>query len=212
LLFNLLETRNVNEAAKAKTDSPSPRVQRRQERTRQSILDAATERFSKKSVGTVSVEEIIEAADVSRGTFYKLFKHKEEVLSEILRPLIELYGAKLAAIESTDPWEIIDQIIDVYIQVWRAAPAAFSLSQKDPGESFRLLEESHRPVMTHMRRLFKLIEPHGILRADQPDESVALMARSAVVILRTFDGNPEWEQLFTTSMRGLLLKKERPSN
>ena len=111
-------------AAKDKTDSPSPRVQRRQERTRQSIIDAATERFAEKSIGTVSVEEIIEAADVSRGTFYKLFKSKEEVLSEILQPMMELYGAKLAAIDSTDPREIIDQIIDVYVQVWRGAPTA----------------------------------------------------------------------------------------
>lgn len=197
-------------AAKDKTDSPSPRVQRRQERTRQSIIDAATERFAEKSIGTVSVEEIIEAADVSRGTFYKLFKSKEEVLSEILQPMMELYGAKLAAIDSTDPREIIDQIIDVYVQVWRGAPTAFSLSQKDPSEYFHLLEKSHRPVMTHMRRLFKLVEPHGILRADQAESAVALMARSAVVILRTFDGNPDWERLFSTSMRGLLLNEEQP--
>ncbi len=193
-------------------DRPSPRVQRRLQRTRQSVIAAATEQFSRKSFGTVSVEQITEAADISRGTFYKLFKDKEEVLGEILRPLMELYGSELANIDSADPWEIIDRVIDVYIRIWRDAPTAFSLSQKDSTGIFHLIEEAHRPAMAHMYRLFKQIEAHDILRAKRAEEAMALTARSAVIVLRVYDGEPDWERLFRESMRGLLLKHERPDS
>jgi len=195
---------------KDNSDNPSPRVQRRQQRTRQAILDVATEQFASKSYATVSVEQIIEAADISRGTFYRLFKDKQEVLAEILRPLMEMYGSELAGIDTTDPREVIDRVIDVYIRIWREAPTAFSLSQKDSVGFFHLIENSHRPAMIQMQRLFKLVEPHDILRADKAEDALALMARSAVVVLRVYDGHPEWERLFADSMRGLLLKNSRP--
>jgi len=196
---------------KEPSDSASPRVLRRQQRTRQSIIDIATEQFANKSYATVSVEEIIEAADVSRGTFYRLFKDKQAVLAEILNPLMEMYGSELADIGTTNPREIIDRIIDVYIRIWREAPTAFSLSQKDSIGFFHLIENSHRPAMIQMQRLFKLIESHDILRADKAEDALALMARSAVVVLRVYDGHPEWERLFAESMRGLLLKTNRPA-
>ena len=199
-------------ASTASKKSASPRVLRRQERTRQSIIDAATEQFAQKSYETVSVEQIIKVADISRGTFYKLFKDKEEVLGEILLPLMELYSSELAGIDSEDPWEIIDRVIDVYIRIWRNAPTAFSLSQKDSSGVFQLIEKSHRPTITHMYRLFKLVEPHDILRSEKSEDALALMARSAVVVLRVYDGHPEWERLFSESMRGLLLKRNRPNN
>jgi AcrR family transcriptional regulator len=196
---------------KEQSDSVSPRVLRRQQRTRQAIIDVATEQFASKSYATVSVEEIIEAADISRGTFYRLFKDKQQVLAEILGPLMEMYGSELTDIDTADPWDIIDRVIDVYIHIWREAPTAFSLSQKDSIGFFHLIENSHRPAMTQMQRLFKLVEPHDILRADKADDALALMARSAVVILRVYDGHPEWERLFAESMRGLLLKQSRPA-
>ncbi len=193
-------------------ETASPRIRRRQARTREAILSAATARFAEKSVAQVSVEEIIEAADVSRGTFYKLFQHKEAVLSAILRPLIEAQGEKLSRIDGHDPWAIINEILNVYIEIWRDAPAAFSLVQREAAQYFHLLETAHGPVVTHMRRLFRQIEPSGLLRAGSAEDSVVLMARSAVVILRVFADKPDWEERFISSMHGLLLNETQPDN
>ncbi len=190
------------------SETPSPRILRRQERTRQAILAAATECFNNKSVATVSVEEITAAADISRGTFYKLFPHKEEVFLQIARPMLKLYSTELARIECTGPREVFDRILGVYIRVWRELPEAFSLASKESRNVFHLLEDTHRPAMHHMRRLFAYIERHGILRAERADFAVALLARSAVVVLRTFDHDPEWEALFRDSMSGFLLKDQ----
>lgn len=187
------------------TGTPSPRIRRRQKRTRQAILEAAIERFAARGIVPVSIEEIIESADVSRGTFYKLFKSKEDVLSQILTPMMNWYGRQLAEIDSDDPQEVLDRVFDVYIQIWREAPEAFSLASLESKSYFHLLEESHRPVMDNMRRLFRVIERHGILRAGKAEYAVALLARSAVVVLRVFDKDPDWERLFRTTMRGYLL-------
>lgn len=192
----------------ATTETPSPRILRRRERTRQAILAAAADCFNRKSVATVSVEEITAAVDISRGTFYKLFPHKEEVFLQIARPMLELYSAELARIECTAPREVFDRILDVYIRVWREMPDAFSLASKESRNVFHLLEDLHRPAMQHMRRLFAFIERHGILRVGRADYAVGLLARSAVVGLRTFDHDPEWESLFRDSMTGFLLKDQ----
>jgi len=192
-------------------ETASPRILRRQERTRQTILSVAAECFLNKSIATVSVEEIIAAADISRGTFYKLFRHKEDVFTQIARPMMESFGANLSDIDSTDPWGIFDRIIDVYIQHWRENPQAFSLASREGPGIFHLLEESHRPAVEHLRRLFGVIEPHGILRAEKAEYAVALMARSAITVLRTLDRAPDWEHLFRESMHGFLLK-DKPAN
>ncbi len=191
----------------ANSETPSPRIRRRQERTRKTILEAATQCFSDKSVTSVSVEEIIEAADVSRGTFYKLFKHKEEVFAQIVQPMLKKYGTQLAAIDSTDPREVFDQIIEVYIEIWRENPDAFFLASQEASRIFHFLEDSHRPVMQHMRNLFNVIEPHGILRTGKAEYAVALLARSAVIILHTLRQDPDWENLFRDSMKGFLLRE-----
>jgi len=190
------------------TETPSPRILRRQERTRQAILAAATECFANKRVATDSAEEAATADDISRGTFYKLFPHKEEVFLQIARPMLKLYSTELARIECTGPREVFDRILGVYVRVWRELPEAFSLASKESRNVFHLLEETHRPAMHHMRRLFAYIERHGILRVEKADYAVALLARSAVVVLRTFDHDPEWESLFRDSMSGLLLKDQ----
>ncbi|MFW9965470.1 MAG: TetR/AcrR family transcriptional regulator [Candidatus Sifarchaeia archaeon] len=52
---------------------------RKKEKTRQAILAAAEEFFSKKPMNEVSLEEIAEAAFVSRTTLYNYFKNKDAI-------------------------------------------------------------------------------------------------------------------------------------
>lgn len=58
------------------------------------ILDAATEVFSAKGYRVASVVDIIEAADIARGTFYRHFGSKKDVFLE----LIEFYFAEFEGV------------------------------------------------------------------------------------------------------------------
>ncbi len=54
--------------------------ERKHERTRQAILSAATELFSKQGYAQTTITEIAEAAEVGRRTFFSYFPTKENLI------------------------------------------------------------------------------------------------------------------------------------
>lgn len=66
-------------------DAPlATRTERRAQKTKRKLLNAALHLFSTHSVDTTSVEEITDRADVGKGTFYRHFSSKEDLLAELL--------------------------------------------------------------------------------------------------------------------------------
>lgn len=65
------------------------RAQRRAGRTRQRLLNAALEMFSDKGVDATTIEEITERADVGKGTFYRHFANKNEVMLALVEDAVD---------------------------------------------------------------------------------------------------------------------------
>jgi len=61
---------------------PRSRRTRKKERTRAQIYDAAMQLFLARGYDAVTIDEICEAADVARGTFFLHFPAKDALLSE----------------------------------------------------------------------------------------------------------------------------------
>ena len=57
------------------------RRERRREETRECIFRAALKLFAERGVFATTVEDITEAADVGKGTFFNYFPSKEHVLA-----------------------------------------------------------------------------------------------------------------------------------
>lgn len=57
------------------------RRERRKKETRQQIFQAAMKLFERKGIFSTTVEEITDAADVGKGTFFNYFPSKEAILS-----------------------------------------------------------------------------------------------------------------------------------
>ena len=66
----------------AGTEAPQGRRLRKKERTRRAIYDAALALFAERGFEDVTVEQICEAADVARGTFFLHFPTKAGLIFE----------------------------------------------------------------------------------------------------------------------------------
>lgn len=62
---------------------------------RDELMDAAESLFLKKGFAATSVSEIVEAADVAKGTFYLYFKTKDDVLDALRTRFVEGFCEKV---------------------------------------------------------------------------------------------------------------------
>src|ERR687893_2956576 len=78
--------------------TPQEKSDRRSRRSRRLIVDALLALMQEKRYDRITVQEIIDRADVGRSTFYAQFRNKEDVLvSEIERVLGLLHEERRAS-------------------------------------------------------------------------------------------------------------------
>jgi len=94
---------------------PTPRWRRRPQDRPDEILRAAIEVFAERGLAGARVEDIAEAAGVSKGTVYQYFTGKEELFKEAVRRQVRRTLEGLAAAASPgDPAERLDRFVTAY--------------------------------------------------------------------------------------------------
>lgn len=109
-----------------------PRARRRSRRSgterespgagsRMRILDGAMLAFGERGYTDTRVEDILQAAGVSRPTFYKFFANRDEVFDAIAesQAFSVIQAMKGAIALASDPLERLDRSIDAYLR-WRS--------------------------------------------------------------------------------------------
>jgi AcrR family transcriptional regulator len=93
--------------------------ERRRQRTREALLDAAATVFTKRGFHAASLDEIAETAGYTRGAIYKHFADKEDLLHEVCVRLNERAFAEFDEVPGIDqPWS--DLQLGEVIKHWRA--------------------------------------------------------------------------------------------
>lgn len=85
-------------------NTESGRRERKKNKTRQTIVDAALALFQKQGFETITMEQIAEEADIAKGTLYNHFSSKEAIIGEYMHNVIRDNEGQLERIinECTD--------------------------------------------------------------------------------------------------------------
>jgi AcrR family transcriptional regulator len=171
-----------------------------------SLLAAGARQFASRGVGTVSVEELIAEADISRATFYGLFSSKYSLLESILNPIFEEATAAVRCLEPRTPAEAVDGLIDVYLDLWSNHRDGLLLIPTIGQDTFRHYETQHRALNDALLALLTAAERADLLRNGSAQYSLKVIARTAIPLLRVYDGHPAAAALFRDALRGLLIR------
>jgi AcrR family transcriptional regulator len=184
----------------------SARIARRRERTRAALLAAGARQFASRGIAPVSVAEVIAEADVSRATFYGHFSSKISLLEGILNPIFDEATRAVRALCATPASEAIDGLVGVYWSLWTAHRDGLLLIPLVDTETFRHFERQHRALQEALLELLLGLERADLLRNGSAQYSLKVIARTAVQLLRVYDGHPAASALFRDALRGLLLR------
>jgi AcrR family transcriptional regulator len=174
---------------------------------KQSLLAAAARQFASRGIGTVSVEQLIAEADVSRATFYGFFSSKYSLLEHILNPVFERATAAVRALSDRSAAEAIDGLIDVYLELWRDHRDGLLLIPVVDPKTFRHFERQHRALNDALLDVLRAAERADILRNGSAQYSLKVIARTAIPLLRVYDDHPAAPSMFRDALRGLLVRK-----
>lgn len=172
----------------AKPTTTRPRARPADSARRREILEAATEVFAEKGVVAATVRDIGDRAGILSGSLYHHFSSKEEMISEILVPVVrsqvEAFDAIVA--DTDDPDQILRQLIAGAVAQTASNPHAARILRNDT-HHFRDMPglddvvRQQRAVMSRWTAAVKDGIAAGIFRADA-DPAIVTRSIADVVL------------------------------
>ncbi len=186
--------------------STSQKILKRRDRMRQRLVEVAIEKFAARGPDAVSIDDLVEEAEIAKKTFYTFFSSKEDLLSDIVRPVFERGIEELSSLKTDSAQKTAQGVADVYLTLWEEYPQALAIAMKLDMKYFFLIEEVHTKFSKALRKRLKAFEDSGELRNGNAIYSSRILARSAILFLEVYSEDESLDQLFRTTVEGLLLK------
>ena len=185
---HLRVTRPSKPARSARPDASRPRSNRRERRSaeiRERLFRAALALFGKKGFAETTVEDITEAADVGKGTFFNYFPSKDHILlafgemqlgkleaaveearrsGEPMPQFLRALGARMTEEPTRNP-EIIRALLQAYLSTTPVRAAMLDLQKR--------VQELHT-------QMIRLGQEQGEIRNDFPAEEIAYVFRQTI--------------------------------
>ncbi len=143
-----------------------PLRERKQARCRLALLNAAVDRMREKALADITVEELCQAAEISKGTFFRYFARKVDLIFYYIRLWsIEVTWRERQATGGTSSLSLIEAFFEWTAAVYEDHPRIFSemiaLRAFEPQEFARIAENDITMVST-AERLLRFPECEGI--------------------------------------------------
>ncbi|TDX51159.1 TetR/AcrR family transcriptional regulator [Orenia marismortui] len=84
---------------------------------KEKIFEAAIEKFAKKGTTSTTMQEIAKAAGIGKGTLYRYFENKEDLIFSLIEFRFNIIFEKVKAdiIKLDDPIQKIEKVIDAHL-------------------------------------------------------------------------------------------------
>ena len=100
--------------------------ERKKAETRRALVDAASELFAERGVQATTMDDIAQAAGMSRTSVFNYFGHKEMILCEIGARYVNEIATPLRSSEPTDPGQAFSAVTDALAELASRQPALIS--------------------------------------------------------------------------------------
>jgi len=143
------------------------RRERKKQETRQRLIECAWRLLQERGYDDTTVEDITEAADVAKGTFFNYFQTKEALLDELALWRIDLLGSHVLAAD-----DVPEGAVARIKRMVRAMAAEFSPERELPQHLFiarisaPIRHESAHRLGSIMYDLVRQGQSSGEIRAD----------------------------------------------
>ncbi|WP_070000550.1 TetR/AcrR family transcriptional regulator [Cellulosilyticum sp. I15G10I2] len=180
---------------------------------RNDILDAAGRLFGRKGYAKCTVNDILDAVGIAKGTFYYYFKSKEEVLDAIIDRVTETAAQRAREAAANPAFSPAMKILNVILSM-----------RVESEEDHELLEELHKPenALMHQKSLTSMVTivtpilakvveegiDQGLFKSDFPVQYMQIFLTSSIVLLDEgiFQAKPEQQQMTLRALVALLEK------
>ncbi|CAM5783267.1 MULTISPECIES: TetR/AcrR family transcriptional regulator [Brevibacillus] len=164
-------------------------TEQEKEQVRQSLLIKGRELFIQYGLAKTSIDDVILACGIGKGTFYKFFASKEELYFEILKNEEEVRETVLRELfrENLPPKELLASFFRTSFELVEKNPFLQRVFQNDEHERLaRKLPEQMRQFSQENTergiRAVELLIERGALPKDDPQVIVGIM--QAVMMMR----------------------------
>jgi len=175
---------------------------------RDALLTAGAQQFASRGVARVSVEDLLAEADVSRATFYAMFSSKYSLLENILNPIFDTATTAILALDAESARAGLAGIFNTYLALWHTHRDGLLLITTVDATTFRRFEARHRALNNALFAVLTKAERADLLRNGSAEYSLKVIARTAIPLLKVYDGHAAGEALFGDAMNALLVRAE----
>lgn len=149
---------------------PVNRTEKRVAKTQKKLLSAALEVFSEYGVDAATIDDITQRADLGKGTFYRHFSDKAEIMGCLIDQAIEKLIGKLRKVDAgATIEEALEHIINMHYQFFLENQEEFILLFQ--GRLFlkldrQITEQMEEPFNRYFEAIESLLSPYVSEKVD----------------------------------------------
>ncbi|HEX3077923.1 MAG TPA: TetR/AcrR family transcriptional regulator [Lachnospiraceae bacterium] len=180
---------------------------------RNEILDVAERLFGTKGYDKSTINDILEAVGIAKGTFYYYFKSKEEVLDAIIERVTDIVIKKAEVVSTNTELSPIMKLLNTILSMRVESEVDDSLMEElHKPENALMHQKSLNSIVTRITPvLTKIVEEgvsQGIFRSDFPTQYMMIFLTSSITLLDggIFQVQQEEQQMILRALISLLEK------